>query len=79
MFRAMKLRQMEVINITDARRLGYIYDVEIKESDGSISAIIVRRAYSFWGRLFGKGEYIIPWEQIAVYGRDLVLVRIGEE
>lgn len=76
MFRAMKLRQMEVINITDARRLGYIYDVEIKESDGSISAIIVRR--SFWGRLLGRGEYIIPWEQIAVYGRDLVLVQLGE-
>lgn len=79
MFRALKLRQMEVVSITDARRLGYIYDVEIKESDGSVSAIIVRSNLSFWGRFFGKGEYIIPWEQIAVTGRDLVLVRIADE
>lgn len=79
MFRALKLRQMEVVSITDARRLGHIYDVEIKESDGSVSAIIVRSNLGFWGRFLGKGEYIIPWEQIAVTGRDLVLVRTGDE
>lgn len=78
MFRALKLRQMEVVSIYDARRLGYIYDVEINDSDGSVAAIIVRSKLGFWGRLFGKGEYIIPWEQIAVAGYDLVLVRIEE-
>lgn len=43
MFRAMKLRQKEVINITDARRLGFVHDVEINENDGSLEAIIVPR------------------------------------
>ena len=79
MFRALKLRQMEAISIHDAGRLGYIYDVEINESDGAVSAIIVRSGLGFLGRLFGKREYIIPWEQIAVTGRDLVLVRLNDE
>ena len=62
MFRAMKLRQKEVINITDARRLGFVHDVEINENDGSLEAIIVPRRRLF-GRIFG-GEYIIPWDCI---------------
>ena len=79
MSRAMKLRQMEVVSINDARRLGFIHDVEINEGDGSISAIIVRSRGGFFWRFFGRGEYIIPWEQISVYGRDLVLVQFGED
>lgn len=76
MFRAMKLHQLEVINITDARRLGFVHDVEINESDGSVSALIVPKGKGFFGRLFNRGEYVILWEQIVAAGRDLVLVRI---
>ena len=76
MFRAMKLRQKEVINITDARRLGFVHDVEINQNDGSLEAIIVPRRRLF-GRIFG-GEYIIPWDCIEVSGKDVVLVRLYE-
>lgn len=75
MFKALKLRQMEVISVTDARRLGFVYDAEIDETDGSVRAIIVRSRFGFWGKIFGKGDYIIPWENIAVTGHDLMLVR----
>lgn len=78
MFRAMKLRQLEVISITDARRLGYVHDVEINENDGSISAIIVPKGRGLLSRFFRRGEYIIPWENIAAAGRDLLLVRIDD-
>ena len=78
MFRALKLRQMEVVSLYDARRLGFIYDVEINENDGSVRAIIVRPRLGLFGRLIGKGDYIIPWENIAVTGRDLVLVKLEE-
>lgn len=78
MFRAMKLCRMEVVNVNDARRIGFIHDVEIDENDGSIKAVIVRPKGRGIFTLFGKGEYVIPWHQILVWGRDLVLVRIDE-
>lgn len=76
MFRGYNLRQKEVINIKTAERLGYIRDVEISESTGSIEAIIVPRRNCFFKRLFGGGELIIPWSAIEAVGEDLVLVRL---
>ena len=43
------MRDKEVINICDGKRLGYINDVEIDSCDGRICAIIVL----FDCRLFG--------------------------
>ena len=76
MFRAMKLRQLEVISVTDARRLGYVRDVDIDENSGSVTALIVPKGNGFFERLFRHGEYVIPWDNIVAAGRDLVLVRM---
>jgi YlmC/YmxH family sporulation protein len=77
-FRGHHLRQKEVISITTAERLGFISDVEISEQTGNVEAIIVPRRGSFWKRLFGRGEIVIPWSAIAVVGEDVVLVRLYE-
>ena len=53
------LRDKEVINVCDGRRLGYIFDVEINAALGSVVAIVVL----FDCRVFGFGkceELIIP-------------------
>lgn len=78
MFRAMKLRQLEVISVTDAKRLGFVRDVDINESDGSVTALIVPKGNGLLGRLFHRGEYVIPWSCIVAAGRDLVLVRMED-
>lgn len=78
MFRTMKLKQKEVINIETAQRLGYVSDVEINERDGNIEAIIVPRKNWFFARLFGGGELVIPWQNISVIGEDLILVKFFE-
>lgn len=78
MFRTMKLKQKEVINIETAQRLGYVSDVEINERDGTIDAIIVPRRGWLFARLFGGGELIIPWQNIVIIGEDLILVKIFE-
>lgn len=75
MFRGYNLKQKEVVNIKTGERLGFIRDVEISESTGSIEAIIVPRRDCFFKRLLGGGELIIPWGAIEVVGEDLVLVR----
>ncbi len=79
MFRGYNLRQKEVVNINTAQRLGYISDVEISEKTGSIEAVIVPRRGCILRRLFGGGEFIIPWSAIEAVGEDLVLVRLFNE
>ena len=46
------LRDKEVINVCDGRRLGYIFDVEINAALGSVVAIVVL----FDCRVFGFGK-----------------------
>jgi YlmC/YmxH family sporulation protein len=76
MFRGTKLRQKEVINIRTAERLGIVSDVEINEQNGNIEAIIVPKRGWFFAHLFGAGELVIPWENIEVVGKEIILVRL---
>ena len=72
------LRDKEVINVCDGRRLGYIFDVEINAALGSVTAIVVL----FDCRVFGFGkceELIIPWDKIQGFGEDAVLVSVSPE
>ncbi len=69
------LRDKEVINVCDGKRLGYISDVELNIRSGCVTAIVVL----FDLRIFGFGkceELVIPWEKIGCFGRDAVLVNI---
>ena len=73
MYRAGELRQKEVININDARRLGFVTDVEVSLSGGVIEAIIVPgKAKLFNFR--SNGDTVIRWENIKVIGDEVVLV-----
>ena len=70
-----KLRDKEVINICDGKRLGYINDVVIDICSGHVCAIIVLFDCRTFG--FGKCEEItIPWEKIGCFGKDAVLVNV---
>ena len=72
------LRDKDVINVCDGKRLGFVNDLEIDNCDGRICAIVVL----FDGRIFGFGkceEVVIPWENIKCFGKDAVLVNIGTE
>jgi YlmC/YmxH family sporulation protein len=69
-----ELREREVVNILDGKRLGLASDLEIEAETGRIKAIIVPGPGKFlW--LFGKSEeFIIPWERIKKIGVDVILV-----
>ena len=76
MVRACDLKQREVINIVNAERLGYIYDVDIDFETGKITSVIVpgrRNIFSFFSK---RNDYIIPWDKIITVGRELVLVKL---
>lgn len=70
-----RLKDKEVINVCDGKRLGYVNDAEINLCSGCVTAITVL----FDCRVFGFGkceELVIPWDKIGCFGRDAVLVNI---
>lgn len=74
MTKTSELREREVVNILDGKRLGLASDLEIEAETGRIKAIIVPGPGKFlW--LFGKNEeFVIPWERIKKIGVDVILV-----
>jgi len=69
-----ELREREVVNVLDGKRLGLASDLEVEAETGRIKAIIVPGPGKFlW--LFGKSEdFVIPWERIKKIGVDVILV-----
>lgn len=77
--RTLDLRQKEVVNIIDGKRLGYVYDIEMDINDGRVDSIIIPGESKFLG-LFGKNnDYIIPWSNIIKIGMDIILVEMNEQ
>lgn len=77
--RVCDLKQKEVINVCDCKRLGCVADLIFNECTGCIEAIIVPGIGKICG-IFGRDtEYIIPWRQIKQIGPDIILVEVDEE
>ncbi|MGN0658933.1 MAG: PRC-barrel domain-containing protein [Emergencia sp.] len=72
-----KLKDKEVINITDGRSLGFICDIEVNLEDGTIEGIVIPAQRGFLG-LFGSGgeDLVIRWDRIRTIGDDVVLVEM---
>ena len=77
MMKTSDLRQREVINITDGKKLGFVTDLDVDLEKGIIRSIVIpgqSRVFS----LFSKaGDYVIPWEQIKTIGSDVILVELS--
>jgi YlmC/YmxH family sporulation protein len=70
------LRQKEVINIPDGKRLGCICDLEIDICDGKVCAIIVPGPSKFFSFFRQERCHVIPWCRIIRVGEDVILVEI---
>ena len=68
------LRDRDVVNINDGKRLGLINDIELDVEGGTIRAIIIPGTAGFMGVLGRKQDMIIPWEKIVKVGVDTILV-----
>lgn len=77
--RLCELREKEVINTCDCKRLGCVTDVVIDLCRGSVEAIIIPGPGKICGFLGSDSEYIIPFECIKKMGDDIILVEICEE
>ena len=72
-----ELKQKEVVNVLDGRRLGTTIDIEFSQNDGVITAIVVPGPFSFKGFIKGSCDgYVIPMKKICKIGDDVVLVEL---
>ena len=73
------LKEKEVINICDCRRLGFVSDVVFEFPSGCIAAIIVPGPGHICG-IFGRDtEYVIPFRCVRQIGSDIILVEVNVE
>ncbi len=72
--KGLDFKHKEVINIKDAKRLGFVQDVTADFETGTIKEIIVPGNTKFFN-LFSSGEELtIPWTSIKAIGDDIILV-----
>lgn len=73
-----KLKDKDVINICNGKRLGYVSDLEIDLSSGRIIKLILPGGGKCFN-LFGcKNQLCIPWQCIEKIGDDAILVHVSE-
>lgn len=74
--KGLDFKHKEVININDARRLGYVQDVTADFKTGTITSIIVPGHTNLFSLFSSGNEITIPWNCIKSIGDDIILVDI---
>ncbi len=74
--KGLDFKHKEVINIRDARRLGYVHDVTADLETGTITSIIVPGNNKMFNIFSTNNEIVIPWDKIKAIGEDIILVEI---
>lgn len=74
--KGLDFKHKEVINIRDARRLGYVQDVTADLETGTITSIIVPGNNKMFNIFSTNNEIVIPWDKIKAIGEDIILVEI---
>ena len=74
-----ELKEKDVVNRCDCKRLGKVCDLVFDECSGCICSIIVPGPFRICGLLGPDQEFVIPWNKICKVGPDIILVEICEE
>ena len=74
--KGLDFKHKEVINIKDAKRLGFVQDVTADFKTGTITSIIVPGHSSLFNIFSTGNDITIPWSSIKAIGDDLILVDI---
>lgn len=72
------LRNLDVVNIVDGKRLGVICDLDLDLENGRICAIIIPGQSRLFNLFGGAQDYVIPWEKIVKIGIDTILVELTD-
>lgn len=70
-----ELREKEVINVSDGKRLGRIIDIALHCS-GRVVGIVVPGEKKFFKNVSGSDNIFIPWKNVLKIGDDVILVEL---
>lgn len=70
-----ELRNKQVVCVKDGGVLGFVSDIELDTSSGTLTSIIIFGRLRFFGLLGREEDIIIPWEDIEVIGNETILVK----
>ncbi|WP_297435125.1 YlmC/YmxH family sporulation protein [uncultured Clostridium sp.] len=77
LFSLKDLKNLEVIDINEGRKLGYIIDVKVDCDNYKVLSVILPMEKTSW---FGKQEVIeIDWDDVVKVGIECILVNIREK
>ena len=62
--KGLDFKHKEVINITDAKRLGFVQDVNADLETGMITSIIVPGSVKLINFFSSSNDIVIPWQNI---------------
>lgn len=72
-----KLKNKEVINIGDGRSIGFVSDIEVNLSTGTIDGIVIPGPRSFFTlKNSRENDIFIKWDKIRTVGEDVILVEL---
>lgn len=71
-----ELRNKEVVNVADGKRLGRIFDM-VFTINGGIQGIVVPGDRTLFKPFGGADSVFIPWNSICKIGDDVILVELG--
>ena len=74
--KGLDFKHKEVINVTNAKRLGYVQDVCADLETGTITSIIVPGEKKIKSMFSNVNDIVIPWEKIRSIGDDIILVEL---
>ncbi len=79
MSRTYEIKQKEVINVSDGRRLGFVSDVDLNLEEGVIESIIIPGESRLFGFMGKDNEMIISWSKVKKIGEDIILVDLDDK
>lgn len=74
-----QLRQMEVIDISEGKRLGFISDIIFDDDLKQIEYIVIPPQSSVFSIFRKKDELCVNWDCIKVIGIDIILVNMNDK
>lgn len=73
------LRQMEIIDISEGKRLGFINDIIFDDDLKKIEKLVIPPETGFFSLFKKKDDIEISWDKIRVIGVDVILVELSRK
>lgn len=73
-----ELRNKEVVNLNDGRKLGRIIDLSLTTS-GQVLGLILPGDKGMFKNVVNSNSLFVPWRSIVRLGDDIILVNIPTE